>query len=89
MSIDQIKAHLLSTTADPTLREKAQQSPRSSVFYGLSEIELNSFIPLKRACEISSLSEDTWRRKFPHLIHRLTERRSAVRLRDALFVNSS
>jgi hypothetical protein len=57
--------------------------------YGLSQVDLNSVVPLRRAAEISSLSEDTWRRRFPHLIIKLSERRSGVRLKHALFVDTS
>jgi hypothetical protein len=54
---------------------------------GLTEIELNSIVSLKRAVELSNLSEDTWRRRYAHLILKLSERRSGVRLRHALLLD--
>jgi hypothetical protein len=52
----------------------------------LTETELNALIPLKEAERLSSLSEDTWRRKYAHLIVHLSTRRCAIRLKYALFL---
>jgi hypothetical protein len=53
-------------------------------FKGLSAVELNSFVPLARAAAMTSLSEDTLRRRYGHLIVKVSSRRSAIRLRDVL-----
>jgi hypothetical protein len=42
---------------------------------------------LKRASQISNLSKDTWRRRYPEKILKLSKRRSGVRMRDALFLD--
>ena len=47
---------------------------------------LDRIVTLKEAAEISSMSVDTWKRKHPDKIIRLSERRHGVRLRDALFL---
>jgi len=51
------------------------------------EILLKRIIPLKEAAEVSSLSEDTLRRKFPDKIIKLSTRRLGMRLGDALLLN--
>jgi hypothetical protein len=51
----------------------------------------NDLEPLRKvsvaiAAELNDLSEDTFRRRFPHLIKQISPRRQAVDLRDALAI---
>jgi hypothetical protein len=48
------------------------------------ELELERTITVREAAEINSLSEDTFKRTFGHLIRKISPRRSGVKLRDAL-----
>ncbi len=52
--------------------------------HGISAVELNSYISVKRAAEMKDVSEDTFRRHYSHMIERVGQRRQAVRLRNAL-----
>ena len=51
------------------------------------ELALKRIVPLKQAAEVSSLSEDTLKRRFPDKIIKLTQRRLGMRLADALLLN--
>jgi hypothetical protein len=51
---------------------------------GLSPLELNRKIPLAEAANINSVSVDTFKRNFFHLLVRVGKRRWAVKLEDAL-----
>jgi hypothetical protein len=53
------------------------------------ELLLKRIVPLKQASELSSLSEDTLRRRYPEKIVKLSERRQGMRLGDALLLNSA
>jgi hypothetical protein len=51
----------------------------------------NDLEPLRKisvamAAELNDLSEDTFRRRFPHLIKQISPRRQAVALGDALAI---
>jgi hypothetical protein len=50
----------------------------------LSAVELNAFIPMKDAEELSSISEDTWRKNYPDLIVQLSPGRVGIRLHNVL-----
>jgi hypothetical protein len=50
------------------------------------EIEMRRVLPLEQATEITNLSRDTLKRQFPHLILKLSPRRSGMRLGDALAI---
>jgi hypothetical protein len=50
------------------------------------EFELRRKIPLSQAAELTSLSEDTLRRKYPSKILKLSDRRSAMALGDVLAI---
>jgi hypothetical protein len=43
-------------------------------------------ISVREAAKLNSLSEDTFRRRYPHLIKRVSPRRDAVELSDALAI---
>jgi hypothetical protein len=53
----------------------------------LTAVDLESIVSLQRASEISTLSEDTWRREHPEKIIKLSPRRSGVRLKHALMLS--
>ena len=53
----------------------------------LSQGELDRIVSLNDAVEISSLSEDVWRREHADKIIRLSSRRVGILLRDALFLD--
>jgi hypothetical protein len=52
-----------------------------------NDLVLKRIVPLKQASEVSSLSEDTIKRRFPDKIIQLTPRRLGIRLGDALLLN--
>ena len=49
-----------------------------------SWVELRSVKPLRQVAQITSLSEDTIARRYPHLIVKLSPRRRSMALGDAL-----
>jgi hypothetical protein len=50
----------------------------------LSPLERLQKIPVKRAAALNDLSEASFRRHYPHLIRKITPRRDAVELGDAI-----
>jgi hypothetical protein len=52
----------------------------------LSAIELNRIVPLAEAVQLSSLSDDVWRREHADKFVWLSPRRIGVRLKDALML---
>jgi hypothetical protein len=52
----------------------------------LSEVELNRIISIAEAVELSSISDDGWRRHHADKLIHLTPKRIGVRLRHALFI---
>ena len=50
------------------------------------DLELQRVITLREAAEISGISLDTIRRRYPQIIIKLSPRRVGVRLRDALSI---
>jgi len=50
------------------------------------ELEPLRKISVAMAAELNDLSEDTFRRRFPHLIKQMSPRRQAVDLSDALAI---
>ena len=55
----------------------------------LSELQLNSIVPLAEAVKLSGLSDDSWRRHYAHKFIRLSPRRFGVRLKDALMLDET
>jgi hypothetical protein len=49
-------------------------------------LELRRKISVREAAELNDVSEDTFRRRYPHLIRKISARRDAVELGDALDV---
>jgi hypothetical protein len=47
-------------------------------------LELERHISVPEAAEYKNVSEDTFRRHYPHLIRKTSPRRSTVKLRDLL-----
>ena len=52
----------------------------------LDWLALRRKISVKEAAELNNVSEDTFRRRHPHLIKKVSTRRDAVELGDALEV---
>ena len=50
------------------------------------DLELQRVVTLREAAEISGISLDTIRRRYPQIIIKLSPRRVGVRLRDALSI---
>ena len=48
------------------------------------DLELSRIIPVSQAAEFNGISEDTFKRHYPHLIRKLSPRRNGVRLGDVL-----
>ena len=51
-------------------------------------VELERIVPPDEAEQLTSLSHDTLRRRFPNLIVNLSPRRVGIRLRDVLAINN-
>lgn len=52
------------------------------------DLELQRVVTLREAAEISGISLDTIRRRYPQIIIKLSPRRIGVRLRDALSIGT-
>jgi hypothetical protein len=46
--------------------------------------ELERGLPVSQAAEMNNVSKDTWKRRYPHTIEKISPRRSIVRLKHAL-----
>jgi hypothetical protein len=49
----------------------------------LSPLELKQKVSVKKAAALNDIHEDTFRKRYPHLIKKISERRDAVELGDA------
>jgi hypothetical protein len=49
-----------------------------------SWLELERRIPVSEAAHIKGISEDTFRRRYPHLIEQVSARRQAVKLKHVI-----
>jgi DeoR/GlpR family transcriptional regulator of sugar metabolism len=58
-----------------------EKAPRTS---DLSPLESRRKIRVKAAAALNDVSEATFRRHYPHLIRKITTRRDAVELGDAI-----
>jgi hypothetical protein len=52
-------------------------------------LALRQKVSVKRAAELNDMSEDTFRRRYSHLIKKVSKRRDAVELGDALAIGES
>jgi hypothetical protein len=52
----------------------------------LSPLELRQKISVQKAAELNDIHEDTFRKRYPHLIKKISERRDAVELGDAIAI---
>jgi hypothetical protein len=52
------------------------------------QFALRRKISVQQAAALNSVSEDTFRRKYRHLIKKISERRDAVELGDALAIGN-
>jgi hypothetical protein len=81
------------------VRPRKQAHPLSHIQYGarggMSEqskpdwLALRRKISVREAAELNDFSEDTFRRRYPHLIKKVSPRRDAVELGDALSIGKS
>jgi hypothetical protein len=55
----------------------------------LSALELERHVSVPEAAAHKNVSVDTFKRHFPHLIRRISPRRTAVKLRDLLASDSA
>jgi hypothetical protein len=46
--------------------------------------ELERGLPVEQAAAMNNISLDTWKRRYPHLIEKISPRRSIVRMKHAL-----
>jgi hypothetical protein len=68
----------------PPRRKEAPSSSHGE----LTPLQLESYVPLTRVSEITSLSVATIRRRFASKIVRLSERRSGMKLKHALAIGT-
>jgi hypothetical protein len=54
----------------------------------LTPLELRRKISVREAAELNSIHEDTFRKRYRHLIKRISARRHAVELGDAIAIGS-
>jgi hypothetical protein len=59
-------------------------APISRCLANLTPLELLKKISVKEAAALNDISEDSFRRHYPYLIRRITPRRDAVGLGDAI-----
>ena len=52
-------------------------------------LALKQKIPVKKAAALNDMSEDSFRRHYSHLIKKISPRRDAVELGDALAIGTS
>jgi hypothetical protein len=48
------------------------------------KVELERMVPVKQAADIRGISEATYERQYGHTIEKVSERRRAVRLKNAI-----
>jgi hypothetical protein len=70
----------------PTTNETAEAARRRLELQGLHG---DRMLSLAEAAQLTSLSEDTLRRRYSFLIRQLSPRRCAIRLRDALAIGNA
>jgi hypothetical protein len=46
--------------------------------------ELERGLPVEQAAAMNNISKDTWKRRYPHTIEKISPRRAIVRLKHAL-----
>jgi hypothetical protein len=47
-------------------------------------LELERRIPVQEAAKLKGISEDTFRRRYPHLIEQVSPRRQAVKIKNVI-----
>jgi hypothetical protein len=63
--------------------KKKRTAPPASIV-GLTPMELNRKIPLAEAARLNSIHIQTFRKRYPHLLRRIGERRWFISLHDAI-----
>jgi hypothetical protein len=53
------------------------------------ELQLERFLSLDQAAALSGVSPDTWRRRYPDKIKRLSPRRVGIKLRDVIAIGTA
>jgi hypothetical protein len=79
-----IFSRMLMTPPAAHCREDQMPTPTDNEVRLPRELELERMVTIRRAAELRGISEDTFKRQYPHLIERVSDRRSAVRLKHAL-----
>jgi hypothetical protein len=67
-----------------TLRSMKQKPALPSSIAGLTPLELARKIPVADAANHNSVTVETFKKHYPHLLHRIGERRLFVTVRDAI-----
>jgi hypothetical protein len=58
--------------------------PSTQRLPALTALELERNVSVTEAAQIKGISTDTFKRRYRHLIRKISERRNAVKLRDLL-----
>jgi hypothetical protein len=61
----------------------------AEVFPKLTALDLKRHVSVPEAARLKGISQDTFRRHYPHLIRKQSPRRCAVKLRDLLAEESA
>jgi hypothetical protein len=70
---------------EPVKRARGASVPFAEL-WGLTAAELNAFVAIARAAEITTLHKDTLKRNYPDKVVQLSKRRLGMRLGDALMI---
>ena len=65
---------------------KKHQLPLPASVAGFTPLELAQKIPVMKAAEMNSVHVETFKKRYPHLVKRIGERRLFVSLRDAIML---
>jgi len=65
---------------------KKPQLPLPTSVAGFTPLELAQKIPVAKAAEMNSVHVETFKKRYPHLVKRIGERRLFVSLRDAIML---
>jgi hypothetical protein len=74
----------MSTTRPEVTGRNPGAAAAESMLPSLTALDLERHISVKQAAEIKGVSQDTFKRHYPHLIRKASPRRNTVKLRDLL-----
>jgi hypothetical protein len=66
------------------MQNGVRQMPATQSLPKLTALELERNVSVPEAAQIKGISTDTFKRRYRHLIRKISERRNAVKLRDLL-----